>query len=175
MTSAAATTASVHTRWRRLRQSYAPGEDRPLGGYAAALGAYGAGVLALAALARRSGRSAPAQVTPWDVTLVAVATHKISRLLTKAPVTSPIRAPFTGYDGAQGNAELREHVRGSGLRHTVGELLTCPFCLSQWIATSFAAGLVFAPRETRLAAATFTAVTGSDWLQYAHARLQQTA
>jgi hypothetical protein len=34
---------------------------------------------------------------------------------------------------------------------------------------------VFAPDATRLAGATMTAVAGSDWLQLAYARLQQSA
>ena len=54
-----------------------------------------------------------------------------------------------------------EDVRDtSSLRHSIGELITCPFCLDVWIATSFAIGFVFAPRVTRLVAATFTALTG---------------
>ena len=54
-----------------------------------------------------------------------------------------------------------------------GELITCPFCLAQWVATGLAAGLVFAPRATRLVMSTFSAVAGADFLQYAYASLQQ--
>jgi hypothetical protein len=70
---------------------------------------------------------------------------------------------------------VAEEVRGKGIRHAVGELITCPFCTSQWVATAYAAGLVFAPRATRLAGTTMTAVAGSDWLQLAYARLQRSA
>ncbi len=49
-------------------------------------------------------------------------------------------------------------MRGKGIRHAVGELITCPFCTAQWVATAYAAGLVFAPHATRLAGATMTAV-----------------
>ena len=41
------------------------------------------------------------------------------------------------------------------------------------IATGFTMGLVFAPRVTRLIAATFTAVAGADFLQLLHAKAQQ--
>jgi hypothetical protein len=69
-----------------------------------------------------------------------------------------------------------EEVRtASTLRHSIGELLTCPFCLDMWVATGFAIGLVFAPRLTRFVAATFTALTGADFLQLAYARAQQSA
>jgi Protein of unknown function (DUF1360) len=74
-----------------------------------------------------------------------------------------------------GPAELSEEVRGSGPRHAVGELLTCPFCLSQWVGTVYAAGMVFAPRATRFAGAALTAVAAADWLHLAYTRLQQSA
>jgi hypothetical protein len=115
------------------------------------------------------------QASPFDVVLVAAATHKLARIIAKDAVTSPIRAPFTEFAGAAGDAELSEEVRGEGTRHAVGELLSCPFCLAQWIATGFAFGLVFAPRATRLVAATMTAVAGSDFLQLAYAWGQQKA
>jgi Protein of unknown function (DUF1360) len=102
-------------------------------------------------------------------------THRLSRTLAKDSVTSPIRAPFTRYAGVSGPAELHEEVRGSGWKHAIGELLTCPFCLSQWVATGYAAGMLFAPRVTRLAGATMTAVAISDWLQLAYARLMKAA
>ena len=66
-----------------------------------------------------------------------------------------------------------KEARGTGLRHTVGELLTCPFCIAQWIATIFGFGLVLFPRTTRFVAATLTAVTASDWLQFARTALQK--
>jgi len=74
-------------------------------------------------------------------------------------VTSPLRAPFAHYAGSGGPAEVMEETRhGSSLRHSLGELLTCPFCLDMWVATAFVIGLVFAPRVTRLIAGTFTAL-----------------
>ena len=60
-------------------------------------------------------------------------------------------------------------------RHSIGELLTCPFCLDVWVVTGFVAGLTFAPRLTRLIAGAFTALTGADFLQLAYAAAQQSA
>ncbi len=96
--------------------------------------------------ARLTGRRAPARITPWDVVLLGTATHKLTRILAKDAVTSPLRAPFVQYKGASGESELAEEVREhGGTKHAVGELLTCPFCLAQWVATTFVAGWVFAP------------------------------
>jgi hypothetical protein len=141
-------------RWaHRQADSYRSNEeDRPLGGYVGALGVYATGVGGLTLAARALGVMAPERVTPFDLALVGLATHKTSRILSKDAVTSVLRAPFTVYDEPSGDAELSEHPRkDSHAQHAVGELVTCPFCLAQWIATGFAAGLVFAPRFTRLA------------------------
>jgi hypothetical protein len=103
-----------------------------------------------------------------DVALLAVATHKLSRLLAKDAVTSPLRAPFTRVEGPAGEAELNENPRGHGMQHSVGELMTCPFCLAVWISSGLVTGLVFAPRLTRLVMATASAVAASDFLHLAY-------
>jgi hypothetical protein len=152
---------------------YAAGHDRPLRGYAATMGAYGLVVGALAAAARLARPDIPDKLPVTDIALSAVATHKLSRLLARDPVTSPLRAPFTTYRGTAGPAELAEDVRGSGASKTVGELITCPFCIGVWVATGLTAGLVFLPRTTRLVTGTLTALSGADLLQYGHALLDQ--
>jgi hypothetical protein len=137
---------------------------------------YGVLVAIGALLARAAGRELPEQLSTKDLVLMAVGTHKLSRAITKESVASPVRAPFTHHDGAGGPAEVMDEPRGEdGIRHAVGELLTCPFCLDVWVATLFAVGLVVAPRLTRLVAGSFTAVAGADFLQLAYARAQQSA
>lgn len=158
---------------RAEKAAYTDGEDRPLGSFIGIIAAYCSTVGALALLVRTSGRRLPERFSPGDLALLTLATHKVSRLLAKAPVTSPLRAPFTRFAGTSGEAELSEEVRGTGPRKAMGELLTCPFCTSQWVATGFAFGLVLAPRTTRLATSVFAALTGSDFLHFAHAIAQQ--
>jgi hypothetical protein len=165
---------SVTNTLRREKAIYSQGRERPLGSYLATLGIYTGAVGALTALGRGL-RKDPPSIGPWDLAIMAVATHRISRTVAKDPVTSPLRAPFTRYEGTSGPAEVAEGARGVGPRHTVGELISCPFCTAQWVATGYAAGLVFAPRFTRLVGTTMAAVAGSDWLQLAYARLQQQA
>ncbi|WP_043630157.1 DUF1360 domain-containing protein [Nonomuraea candida] len=155
---------------QKTERAYEGDHDRPLAGYVGLLGAYGGtvGVAAIAALL--AGRRAPEQVGVLDVLLMAACTHKVSRRLAKDPVTSPLRAPFTRYEGQGGPSEVQEKPRNA-----LGELLACPFCLAQWVATGYAAGLVLAPRVTRLVGATMTAVAISDWLQLAYAKLMKSA
>ena len=154
---------------------YAGRHDRPLRGYTVTMAVYGGLVGAVAGLARVTGRQIPDKMPVSDVIMCAAATHKLSRLLAKDPVTSPLRAPFTAYQGPAGPAELTEEVRGEGGRKTVGELVTCPFCLGVWVATGLTAGLIYLPRTTRIASGTLTALAGADLLQFVHAWLEKSS
>ena len=160
---------------RRERDEYAHGEDFPLGGYAIAMSVYGGSVAALAGVIRLTGTRLPAGIGPWDTLMTTVATHKLSRLIAKDPVTSPLRAPFTAYRGTSGPAELSEDVRAGGRLKAVGELVSCPFCVGMWVATGFVAGHVLMPQTTRLATTTLAALAGSDFLQLAYAYAEQHA
>ncbi|MDQ4071138.1 MAG: DUF1360 domain-containing protein [Actinomycetota bacterium] len=155
------------------KEAYEAGSDRPVGSFLAIMGVYVAGVGGLAVLLRRRRRVLPERVGFADLALLAVATHKLSRLLAKDPVTSPLRAPFTRFVGVSGPAELSEKVRGRGFRRAMGALVTCPFCLAVWVATGFGFSLVFAPRATRFAASILAAVTGADVLHLAYGVLEQ--
>ena len=104
-----------------------------------------------------------------------MATHKLARRVSKDSVTSPLRAPFTRYEGLSGPAELQEGGRGSGIRKAVGELVSCPFCLSQWVATGFVFGLLMAPRATRWTASVFASLALADFVQFAYAWAEQQA
>ena len=139
----------------------------PLRDYAGLAALFNVAIIGGLALAERSGRRIPDRVSAADMALLAVATHKVSRLITKDRVTAFVRAPFTRYEEPAGHGELEEHARGTSMRRAVGQLLTCPYCISQWVAGGFFLGLVTAPRPTRLVAAMFTGVTISDGLQLA--------
>jgi hypothetical protein len=117
----------------------------------------------------------PERPSVGDVALLTVATHMSTRVLAKDAVTAAIRAPFTRFEEPAGEGEVNESVVGHGLRHAVGELLSCPFCLAVWVATALGFGMLLAPRATRWAAGVLTAVAGSDYLQFAYTALQERA
>lgn len=164
----------IDSRTAREYARNAP-DERPLKGYATVMGAFAAAAGAVAGVARLTGRTLPTRPPAADVALLAVSTHKISRLITKDAVTSPLRAPFTRFEEAAGEAELNESPRGHGARHALGELLTCPFCTGVWVAGGLAAGLVFAPRLTRFGMGVAAAVAGSDFLHLAYAAAKKAA
>ncbi|MBS1861162.1 MAG: DUF1360 domain-containing protein [Actinobacteria bacterium] len=148
---------------------YARPEERPpLLAYSVAMaifnGLFAAGLL----IARRRGRQLPVRPAPADVLLIGVASHKLSRLIAKDKVTSPLRAPFAELEGSGGPGELDERSRGTGARKAIGELLVCPYCLGLWVVAAFSIGLLLAPRLTRFLAAVFAALTIADFFQIAY-------
>jgi hypothetical protein len=147
--------------------------SQPVRQFGGLMAVYVASVLGLAGVANRRGRLAE-RVGPGDLALFGVATFRLSRILAKDPITSPIRAPFTRLTGTTGPAELAEEPQGTGWRRVLGELLTCPFCLGQWVATAFVFGGMLAPRLTRAVAATFVVHAAADALQFGYARLERT-
>jgi hypothetical protein len=149
-------------------------DDDPLGGYLGIMAVYATLVGGAGYLLHRSGRL-PESFGTKDVLLLATATHKLSRTVSKDSVASPLRAPFTRFEGPAAPGEVHEKVRGTGVRKSIGELITCPFCLDQWVATGFVAGLAVAPRFTRFVATTFAARAGADFLQFGYDAAQRLA
>ena len=147
-------------------------DEIPLGSYATLIGIFNAGLAGSLLLARLSGRELPPRLGWNDITLFGLATHRLSRLLAKDKVTSALRAPFTEYQDKGGPAEVEEKARGTGAQRVIGELVLCPYCLDQWVATAFVSGSVFAPRLTRLLAGIFGTVAIADFLQIAYKATQ---
>lgn len=140
-------------------------------GYASALAVFGATAASVLLAGRRSDRL-PDRYQPLDLALGALATQKFARIVAKDAVTTPVRAPFTEFEEVGAPAELNESPKDGHGRHTVGELLSCPFCLAPWISGAYVAGLIFAPRLSRAWAAVFGIVGVADDLQHVYARLQ---
>src|SRR5438067_820324 len=148
-------------------------EEMPTRDYAALVAVFN-GLLAAGLLVRKCSREPlPERVRPQDLALFALATQKLSRVITKDKVTSAFRAPFTEVEGKGGAGELEERAKGHGLRRAIGELLTCPFCLGTWIASGFIYGYIFTPRVTRTVASIFAVSGIADFLQQAYIKAQE--
>jgi uncharacterized protein DUF1360 len=146
----------------------------PMRGYAVLMSAY-AGVTGTLLYRAKREQRIPERPRADDILLVAMATQRVSRLITKDRVTTVVRAPFTTYQGEGGPAEVEEAARGTGLRRAIGELLVCPFCIAQWTATALSIGILFAPRLTRFVAGVFATVGLADMLQLVYKRSERTA
>ncbi len=151
------------------------GEEQRLYSYATLIGLFNLIFAVFLLLVKGTGRALPERVDAKDLVLLGVATHKLSLIGTQDAVTSPLRAPFTELQEKESPKSLDEKPRGKGLRRSVGELLTCQFCLGLWVASLFTYGLVLAPRVTRLIATVFTVVTISDHLHQTYKALTKRA
>jgi hypothetical protein len=166
------TTTSPNRR-SSLAREHSPGRERPLGSYAVLMGTFSSLAAGFAAWFRRSGRELPERIDPRDLALLTVASHKAARLITKDRVTSAVRAPFTRFEHDAGPGEVSEAARGRGLRRAIGELLVCPYCLGMWTSAALTASLLVFPRFTRWFAAVLTMFFGSEMLQTAYHRAEE--
>ena len=151
------------------------GGEQPLPSYAAVAGLFNLIFALFLLIARKTGRPIPDRMETRDIALLGVATHKLSLLLAQDAITSPLRAPFTELQEKQSPKNVDEKPRGTGLRRSLGELVTCKFCVGQWVASFFTYGLVFAPAVTRLVASIFAIVALSDHLHQTYKALMKRA
>jgi len=159
----------------RTIEGYKKGADMPLFSYGVLAGTFNL-LFALFLLATRvSGKSLPPRIEARDIALLGMATHKLSLVGSQDAVTSPLRAPFTELQEKESPKKVDEKPRGGGMRRSVGELLTCQFCLGVWVASFFTYGFVLLPRVSRLVAAVFAAVTVSDFLHQTYKALMKRA
>ena len=148
------------------------GKDIPLPQYAGLVAVFG--TLATALLAAENTRDdEPPPLGLGDLVLLGLATHKLSRLVAKDRVTAPFRAPFPKFVKDDGAGEVEEEARGEGMQKAVGELVTCPYCVSPWVALGLTAGIRFAPRATRLLCGILSSVTASHFLHQAYVTLKE--
>jgi hypothetical protein len=150
--------------------SGSPHDAHRIAGYLASMGTFTALWVAAGRAVHRRERPWPRHWSAGDVVLGSLATHKLSRIISKEGVATPLRAPFTEVEAESGDGEVVERPK-HGLAHVPGELLTCPFCLAPWIATAYVAGLVLAPGPTRAGAAVLATVAGSDALQHVYSKV----
>lgn len=129
-----------HGEWTEMsaRPSDAP--------YAALMGAF-ASLLLLGSKVGRSGDE-PVRLGLSDLACIGLASHDIARVVSRDRIAAFLRAPFASGEAAQ-------LPRGRGMQRAVGELLTCPHCLSLWIAGGLCAGYARFPLRARFVAGVF--------------------
>lgn len=80
-------------------------KEMPLPQYATLVGIFAASLGAFFAGATIRRTLLPERLGFGDVVLIGVATHKLSRLISKDRVTSPFRAPFARFEKSAGPAK----------------------------------------------------------------------
>jgi hypothetical protein len=147
-------------------------EPALLAEYAAALTLFLASIATLTSAAA-SKDLLPKKFKPLDLIVLGIATHKLSRIVSKSRITGAIRAPFVHYICSCGAGEVDEEPRGRGLQRAVGELISCPYCMGPWSAAALGFGMMFAPRVTKLFASILVGVAVSDFLHRAYAATKE--
>lgn len=109
----------------------------------------------------------------FDLALIAVASYKLSRVVTMSFIGAPIRAPFTERGESLKGGEIQDESRGTGLQKAVGNLLTCPFCFNVWSTTALSFGYRLAPRLTLQAAEILSVAAMGDVLNFAFRNMRE--
>ncbi|MFE8978693.1 DUF1360 domain-containing protein [Streptomyces cyaneofuscatus] len=159
--------------FRRMGRNYSPQEEQRLAGHLGALAAFGAYTAGWGTAIGMRKAELPGAHRLTDVVVTAAAVFRLGRLLSKGSVTSPLRAPFTRYEEASGPAEVQESPRGGPIRSTVGELVTCPFCLSVWLTATFTGAHLLWPKATRAVTGGLAALALADTMQLGYDSLTQ--
>jgi uncharacterized protein DUF1360 len=136
-------------------------------GYAVLTGAFLAGSGAALIGLSRKGRL-PARFSVGDITLLGVATYQLSRTISRDRVTTFLREPFAEQGDSAGRGEVESEAQGEGLRRAIGELVICPFCMTQWVGAALLVSLCAAPRTTRFAASLLALRTVAEALNITH-------
>lgn len=149
---------------------YATDRRPPLAGYAVVLGAFGAALGGVAALERSRDRP-PERQGALELALLAGATFKAARVISRERLGSVVRAPFVEGDEASPSAP----PAGDGVRRALGELVTCSRCAGTWAALGLVATRTAAPRVGRVLVTTLAAGAANDFLQAGFSALCATA
>jgi hypothetical protein len=138
--------------------------NHPLTGHAVLMATYVAAVASGLVVADRMHRL-PRRPSMTDVVLLGAATAKGARLISRAKVTTVVRAPFTEYQRDAGHGEVDEAPTGGGVHRALGELLVCPYCLAPWIGALLGGLMVARPREGRALAGLLSVAAAADMVQ----------
>ncbi|HEX2728870.1 MAG TPA: DUF1360 domain-containing protein [Rubrobacteraceae bacterium] len=154
-------------------EAYDKNDEVPITSYATLAGAFNLIFALFLLISRATGRSIPERIETRDILIFGAATHKLSWILAREPITSPIRAPFTELEEVKSPTKAEEKPRGTELQRTIGELLTCHFCLGMWVAAFFSYGFVLFPATARLIGAIFTMLAVSDHIHQTYKGLME--
>jgi len=83
------------------------------------------------------------QITPLDLTLLGLATMRLSKMVSEDEITAVLREPLINESGGI------KQPKGHGLRRSLGKLVLCPTCTGTWVAAFLSYALHLSPRYAR--------------------------
>jgi hypothetical protein len=100
--------------------------------------------------ARLDRRNDQLTLKPFDLVLLGLSAFRIGRMIAFEGVAAPLREPFTEARADDSGAGQTVIARGGGVRHVIGELMSCPICAGTWVSAGLVYGLHLLPVPTRL-------------------------
>ena len=143
----------------------------PYASYALIMATFAGGLAAAGAFAHLLDRD-PREHDALDLAVLALATFKAARTISRDEVTSFLREPFVEGQAHEGG---EDPVETGDLRQAIGELVTCSRCIGTWVAAGLGTTQVLAPRFGRLLTWSLAAAGANDWLQAGFAGLTKRA
>ena len=149
--------SSSERRWRWPGAASTPSSPTGPGDYAILEGIFLGALSGVAVLARRRERQGVELISRRDLPVLALATFALADVVAKEKVSTWIREPFVREQADHKPAE----PEGEGLRHAVGELLTCTRCVGTWSALALV-GLKTASPAAGATTANVLALAGAN-------------
>ena len=121
---------SSERRWRWPGAASTPPSASGPGDYVVLESVFLSGLVGVIMLARHRERDGSPTLARRDLPAVALATFALADVVAKERVSTWLREPFVREDADHKPIE----AEGTGLRHAIGELLTCTRCVGTWSA-----------------------------------------
>lgn len=97
-------------------------------------------------------------LTSRELAVTGAATFALSKVIARERIGTWVREPFV-------EEENGKRPRGRGLRHAVGELLTCTRCVGAWSALGLVGLRLTSPATGRVVNDVLAVSAMNDWLQ----------
>jgi hypothetical protein len=112
---------------------------------------------AVAGLLRASDGAAP---SGGELPVLGLASFAAAKALSKEKIGTWVREPLV-----EATPDGDRRPKYGGIRHTLGELVTCSRCVGAWSSLGIVGLRVARPREGRVVATILAAAAINDWLQ----------
>jgi hypothetical protein len=126
--------------------------------YAALNAVFGALLAGVIVAARERGRESE-PLTSRDLMVTGVATFALAKVIARERIATWVREPFVEEEEDGGKP------RGKGIRHAMGELLTCTRCVGAWSALGLVGLRLTSPATGRVVTDVLAVSAMNDWLQ----------
>jgi uncharacterized protein DUF1360 len=123
-----------------------------------ALNAVFAALLAGVVVAAREKSRASEPLSSRDLAVSGAASFALAKVVARERIGSWVREPFV-------EEEAGGRPRGRGLRHAMGELLTCTRCVGAWSALALVGLRLSSPATGRVVNDVLAVSAMNDWLQ----------